>query len=354
MSIRDDLLNAGRRASEVLAEYGARDRIDSGYTRIDPELIAGVADVVVVYRKMQRLLGGFIREENANGILVNFDRPRGLVHMTCAHELGHFFLGHSSTADETVDYVQDADVIEQQANQFAYSLLSPSWLVAATMRQRGWSREHLRIPSIVYQLSLRLGTSFTAMVWSLVRLGHLARQDAERLVAIKPVSVKRDALSGKLPKDAAKDVWILNKADKDRILEPGTQDEFVVDLPNHAGSGHLWSIDQLRSAGFTIKPVLKDGREPAPQSPKKVTVGGGAATMRYSLVLPVESTQTAQENANSVGPLHRVVEMLEAPPWQSGTLPNDRFGFTAEFDVMKDGLSQTERDRRLSFSRGSR
>lgn len=354
MSIRDDLLNAGRRASEVLAEYGARDRIGSGYTRIDPELIAGVADVVVVYRKMQRLLGGFIREGNSSGILVNFDRPRGLVHMTCAHELGHFFLGHSSTADETVDYVQNAAVIEQQANQFAYSLLSPSWLVAATMRQRGWSREQLRIPSIVYQLSLRLGTSFTAMVWSLVRLGHLSQQDAEKIVAVKPVSLKSDALSGKLPKDAAKDVWILNMADKDRILEPGSQDEFVVDLPNHAGSGHLWSIDQLRSAGFSIKPVLKDGRAPAPQSSQKVNVGGGSPTMRYNLLLPTESTPTTQENANSVGSLNRAIEMLEAPPWQSDAVPSDRFGFTAEFDVMKDGLSQTERDRRLSLSRGSR
>ena len=87
--------------------------------------------------------------------------------MTCAHELGHFALGHESTSDTTVDLGQEAELVEQTANQFAYALLAPAWLVAATMRQKRWGRNNLRNPAIVYQLSLRLGMSYKR-AWLLV------------------------------------------------------------------------------------------------------------------------------------------------------------------------------------------
>ncbi|KCV36894.1 toxin-antitoxin system, toxin component domain protein, partial [Bordetella bronchiseptica 00-P-2796] len=51
-----------------------------------------------------------------------------------------------------------------------------------------------------------------------------------------------DDVSSKVPGD----VWILNKADKDRIIEPASNDRFVLDLPNHAAAGHLWTVDELR------------------------------------------------------------------------------------------------------------
>ena len=128
MSERDDLLSAARRASEILDEFEVKKRIAAGYTRVDAELIAGASDVVVLYRKLELLLGGFLREDGTPGIIVNWDRPRGLVHMTCAHELGHFVLGHESTSDTTVDVGQEAELVEQTANQFAYALLAPAWL----------------------------------------------------------------------------------------------------------------------------------------------------------------------------------------------------------------------------------
>ena len=219
---RDELLEAARRAAKVLGEFSVRDRIKEGYTRVDPTQLASEADVTVMFRPLDKLLGGFLREDGEAGILVNVLRPRGLVHMTCAHELGHYFLGHESTTDETVDIGMSAHLIEQQANQFAYSLLAPQWLVVTIMNLKRWSKSHLENPFIVYQLSLRLGMSFEAMTWSLVRLRFISQISASRTLAQKPKAMKLDALniqdaSVKVPGD----VWVLDKSDKDRIIEPG-------------------------------------------------------------------------------------------------------------------------------------
>lgn len=350
MTRRDELLTAARRAYEVISDFEVKKRIEAGYTRVDPELIAELADVVVLYRSMDRLLGGFLREQDSAGIIVNFARPRGLVHMTCAHELGHYFLGHDSTADDTVEHGNRARLVEQQANHFAYSLLAPQWLVASTMRQKGWNRADLRNPAVVYQLSLRLGTSYSAMVWSLVRIAFLSDPDAGKVASAEPKTLKRKALGGEAPQQPTKDVWVLDASDRDRILEPGDGDEFVVDLPNHAGAGHLWSIDELRSEGFALKPFVRDGRTSGQAAATRIIVGRGPKTLRYTLT--ASRAAESPEEEVSLGTKRHLIAMRETTPWEPGATPHDEFSFGAEFELIKDGLSRSERDRRLLGARG--
>jgi Zn-dependent peptidase ImmA (M78 family) len=354
MSNRDALLSAVRRASEVLDEFEAKKRIAAGYTRIDAELIASASDVVVLYRKFENLLGGFLREEGTPGIIVNWDRPRGLVHMTCAHELGHFALDHASTSDLTVDVGQDAALIEQQANKFAYALLAPAWLVAKTMRVKRWGRDDLRKPAIVYQLSLRLGMSYKAMVWSLVGLAHLALADALRIVDTKPISIKRDALSGNAPNKSKKDVWVLGPSDRDRILEPSFDDQFVFELPNHAGSGHLWTIDEVQSEGFTLEPYTRDARLEAAAVKQPILVGGDGKPMRYEMTLPpaLDFGGLGDEESEAEPQLKRhLIAMQEVIPWRKELEVSDSFTLGAEFEELKSGFPKFERTRRLAESR---
>lgn len=358
MNEREALLSAARRASEILDEFEAKKRVSEGYTRVDAELIASASDVVVLYRKLDLLLGGFLREDGAPGIIVNWDRPRGLVHMTCAHELGHFALGHESTSDVTVDVGRNAAIVEQQANQFAYALLAPAWLVAATMRQKSWSRSHLRRPAIVYQLSLRLGISYKAMVWSLVRLGHLAIADANQIVNTQPISLKREALDGRSPNESKKDVWLLNSSDRDRILEPAMGDQFIFELPNHAGSGHLWSIDEVQSEGFTLQPFVRDARQEGKTPNRPVVVGGDGSPMRYELMAEAASVEsTAEDNEETRSELvskRHSLAVRESTPWRSASNTTDAFSLAAEFKVLKTGFPQPERERRLAESRSDR
>jgi Zn-dependent peptidase ImmA (M78 family) len=354
MSNRTALLSAARRASEILNEFEAKKRIADGYTRIDAELIANSSNVVVLYRKLEQLLGGFLREEGSPGIIVNWDRPRGLVHMTCAHELGHFALDHSSTSDVTVDIDNKAALIEQQANKFAYALLAPSWLVAMTMRQKKWSRENLRHPSIVYQLSLRLGMSYKAMVWSLVGLGHLSALDAGRICDITPISIKRNALAGNTPDQSKKDVWILGPSDRDRILEASIGDQFILELPNHAGSGHLWTIDQVQSEGFTIEPFYREASKKPAEKNSPIVIGGDGTPIRYEMRVPLDKlNKPSEDQLNEVRLMHlrHRITLQENAPWKSQPEAIDHFALNAEFEELKDGLSQYERTRRLIESR---
>lgn len=347
---RDELLEAARRAAEVLDTFSVRDRIKDGYTRVDPTQLASEADVTVMFRPLDKLLGGFIREDSEAGILVNVLRPRGLVHMTCAHELGHYFLGHQSTTDETVDIGVNAQLIERQANQFAYSLLAPKWLVVAIMRLKGWSRTHLEDASVVYQLSLRLGVSFEAMTWSLVRLQLISPPSAQRTLGQKPKALKLDALNIQGPSTKLTgDVWVLDKSDKDRIIEPASTDRFVVDLPNHAAAGHLWTVDELRCEGFTLEPFVQDARTVPKRGGNPIVVGGrGSATMRYELAPVGDLAEALAEKANR----RTEISVHETAPWSNGLDSHDSLAFRAEFDDLSDGLSRPERERRLADVRG--
>ncbi|OUL72161.1 ImmA/IrrE family metallo-endopeptidase [Paraburkholderia hospita] len=348
---RDDFLQAARRASEVLSDFSVRDRIADGYTRVDPTRLAREADVTLMFRPLERLLGGFLREGDQAGILVNSERPRGLVHMTCAHELGHFFLDHGSNTDETVDIGKDASIVEQQANQFAYSLLAPQWLIATIMRMKRWSKSHLADPSIIYQLSLRLGTSYSAMAWSLVRLGLLSEAQAMGAVGKSPKSLKLAAL---YEKDASTkvdgDVWILDSSDKDRIIEPSTKDRFVLDLPNHAAAGHLWTIDELTCEGFTLEPFTVDARTVSKPPRDSVVVGGKGAdrTLRYSLTPVADFAHVLSSEPN----MRELVSVQETAPWAAAEPGHDGFSFSTEFGDIERGLSKHERARRLENVRG--
>ncbi len=346
----DALMEAARRATEVLEEFEAKKRIEEGYTRIDAEQIASASDVVVMYRKLERLLGGFLREDGAPGIIINWDRPRGLVHMTCAHELGHFALGHESTSDTTVDVSKNAALVERTANQFAYALLAPSWLVAQTMRRQRWGRNSLRNPSVVYQMSLRLGMSYKAMVWSLNRLGLLTVSEALRIVEVQPITLKRDILSGATLNDSRSDVWILTDADRDRVLEPGLGDQLVFDLPNHVGSGHLWSVDDIKSEGFSLKPFVRDARCVRPGRDVEITVGGDGSVLRYELMAPLDC-RSPGEAVPVLGSRKRSISLSERAPWHSGQAAIHQFNLFAEFERLEDGLPQPERDRRLARMR---
>lgn len=353
MTRRNYLLTAAKRASEVIHDFAVKQRIAEGYTRIDPAVIASEADVTVMYRPFDQLLGGFLREGGASGIIVNVARPRGLVHMTCAHELGHYFLGHESTTDKTVDHGAVALLVEQQANYFAYSLLAPQWLVVATMKRKGWKRTDLPDPSVVYQLSLRLGTSFTATVWSLVRLGFLSNDTAEHLAKHTPKHIKQEPLGGLDLVDPNADVWVLDASDRDQVLEPGCGDQFVVDLPNHAGAGYLWSIDELRSEGFVLKPFVRDARTISQPRHEDVLVGGSVATTRYALHSPesLRAGDQASDGNVPVCPKRHVISVCETTPWSLMRESNDTFSLGAEFDVIKDGFSQPERERRIAAAR---
>jgi Zn-dependent peptidase ImmA (M78 family) len=336
MGLREQLLEASKKASEVHAGAQTRRRIEQdGYCRIDPISLAEQAGVAVMVRELDQLLGAFIREEQP-GILLNSERPIGMVHMTCAHELGHFYLGHLTTADEDISYGDKSDPREQEANAFATSLLSPRWLVLHALSAKGWRSSDLTNPIVVYQLSLRLGVSFTAMVWTLARYNFLTRGAANAMAKLSPKSVKERLLPQGAATTTNTDVWLLDQRDKNWIIEPRVQDQFVVRLPSHATAGFLWSSQEVAREGFALRPVLVDAR--TVNRPEGPTLVGGSEEDVYVLDASDVKVDGQHRKQN--------VHLVETRPWDSAAgATGEEVTLPLQFELLRHGLSDGTRDR---------
>lgn len=330
--------NAVSRATEIYHDSGAKARVEQdGYTRVDPFLIAGREGIPVLLRPLEKLLGAFIRE-GVSGILVNSERSAGLIHLTCAHELGHYFMGHDTTGDETMDFGREAAYIEQEADWFAYHLLASRGLLANIMRRKHWNIQSLKSPPALYQLSLRLGISYAATVWSLVRQKLLSSSQVKNLLKVQPIEIKR-ALLGEHKFDSRKDVWLLDESDRASVLEPRADDLVLVRLKSNAASGYLWSLDELASEGFQIRPI--------PRSPEQIPdpeklVFGGVATAEFLLTLD-EAVKS-----RSCDPL--MLTMEEQRPWLKGADANARFETRTKFEQIGPGLTRAAKQQLLRES----
>lgn len=326
MAVRDIAMTTAKVAAEVFASSRAMERIEQdGYTRIDPFRIAAGEGVSVLLRPMEKLLGAFMREDTP-GILVNSARPAGLIHMTCAHELGHYFMGHQSALDETIDYGGQAEVMEQEAETFGYHLLVPRPLLGIICKRKGWNKTSLTNPHVLYQMSLRLGVSYTAAAWSLLRHKVLTYDVVQELLKVQPARIKQSLLHGRLP-DATKDVWLFDENDQSSILEPRPDDHLVIRLKSHASAGYLWeadSVEQVAEQGFTLAPL------PAVDTvnPRDV-VFGADSTLDY--VLSAKHVDVERPHP---------VALSEVRPWMGKQAGDASFSSKTHFEPIAEGLSR--------------
>ncbi|WP_155027746.1 ImmA/IrrE family metallo-endopeptidase [Burkholderia pseudomallei] len=337
MIARGVALKVARLAADVLANPRTRARLADGYTRVDPVAIAEEQGIDVMVRPLDKLLGAFLREDSV-GILLNQLRPAGMFHMTCAHELGHYFLGHGSNTDDQLDYRSGASEVELEADQFAYSLMAPLSLVVKVLKAQQWNWVSVRDPATLYQLSLRLGLSYSATVWSLFRLGKLDAGTAKSLARIAPASLKRSLAPPGTTFEATQDVWRIGPHDKDSILEPRPGDHIVMELPSHTAGGYLWSVTDAQSAGYTLKPLLIDSRTlPATDGRQDVPVGN-SAPINYSLEFPQDAATVPV-----------TVEFDEVQPWsgarRQSAAGSAAFSLRTQLEAVEMGLSASSRQR---------
>ncbi|MGD0958777.1 MAG: ImmA/IrrE family metallo-endopeptidase [Methylomonas sp.] len=345
MTAKSSILNAAHRANEVNIQFKIKDRIDSGYTRIDPSRIAEETGITVMFQPLDKLLGAFLREENRLGILINLARPAGLIHMTCAHELGHFFLNHPTTADTKIADVHQSELIERQADQFAYSLLAPNWLITLIARIKNWGRIELQKPEIIYQLSLRLGISFSATIFSLVRHNHISNAIGNNISGIAPAKLKKQLLGNFKIKNPNSDVWLLDKADSQLIIEPRVDDVFVLELQSHFSSGYIWELDEVIKEGYRLEPILLNAEEITPSASLIKTVAVGQSSKHRCIVFPnyFDEEQTI-ESTNSIS-------LTESQPWTNTNLDNPTYSFSPEYEILRVGLSSIAKKRIVTESR---
>lgn len=330
---RNIALKTVQAANDVLETSGAMERIkEDGYTRVDPFKIAAKEDVSVLLKPLDQLYGAFVRDKRS-GILVNSARSAGLIHMTCAHELGHYFMGHDSAVDETLDYPGNADPREQEAETFGYHLLVPRPLLSIICKRKGWNRDSLSNPVIIYQLSLRLGISYSATAWSLFRHSLVRYEDVQKLRKTQPASIKKELLRGRLP-DATKEVWLLDESDQSSVLEPRADDHLLVRLKSHASAGYLWLADsreEVAAEGFSLAPITVSASDLSTLS------FGADATMDYVLSNGDKESDTPQP-----------VQLSEIRPWEGKKEGDASYRSNAHFEEIQEGLT---REARLALMR---
>jgi len=178
---------------------------------------------------------------------------------TAAHELGHFSLRHQPSLDDEsilrrtpMTTLPTGDFQEEEADAFAVMFMMPRWLISWHANRQGWTVNDFRRPHIVYQLALRIGASYEATCWMLVRHRLIQQPLARELLQTQPRAMKATLLETYRPQDYRGDVWLLTERDARTRIDGSRNDFFVLRLEEQSGGGYLWDIEQLKESGFVI------------------------------------------------------------------------------------------------------
>lgn len=322
--------NGTMAAARLHVEAGTKEMMESHGGSVDVFTAALDLQLPLLLRPLDGLLGAYIPDP-IPGVLVTTERPLSIQRFTAAHELGHFRLNHRPSFDDekilrrmtmtALPTAQDPDFQEVEADAFAVAFMMPRWLIEWHCRRQGWLAKDLFRPHIVYQLSLRMGSSYEALTWTLERYRFIAPATGKALRNVQPRQLKVELLQEHRPTDYRGDVWLLTERDADTRIDGCRNDHFVLRLNEHAGGGYLWNIDQLCQSGFVI---IRDGRE----SDDPEGIGG-----------PVVRHVTACLETGQRGE----VSLNESRPWQLQAPINQvklHFDFTGPEEK---GLSRAER-----------
>jgi len=199
------------------------------------------ADLWLLFKPLEKLLGAYVRTDGGGGVLVNSQRPRGMQRLTAAHEYGHHVLGHDRSTDHEWE-VQNPSAVqdprEAAAQSFAMDFLMPPQLVNTLWIDLG-------VPSRpeayhAYLLSLYLGTSYQATVHQLLAMERITQELRGRLLKVQPKQIKQQIGGGMGPRTALADIWPVDSSHHGRELTIATDDEVRICLAETPSTGYLW------------------------------------------------------------------------------------------------------------------
>lgn len=265
MNRREAILAGISRAAELHEELGLRKQLRDGNRPVDVISALHLVGLVILFRPLKGLLGAYIPDTPVSGVLITTDRSLHIQRLTAAHELGHHLLNHTAPSlDKEQDIgfvgrgsVEGHDLQEVEADAFAIEFMLPRWLIVSHAKKRSWGKSELRRPEIVYQLSLRLGASYSATCWALFNSGILSRRSLDYLMNTSPKSSKQKAAPDINPENWRMDVWELSEHDAGSQLIGSSDDYLVLALQEHVAAGYAWDTTDMHAVGLR---VCKDER----------------------------------------------------------------------------------------------
>jgi Zn-dependent peptidase ImmA (M78 family) len=259
MTTREAILSGTNEAGRLHLHLGSESDLSRTRGSIDVFGALLKSDAALIFRPLDGLLGACLSEPS-RGVIISTQRPLSVQRFTGAHELGHVVMHHPLSADgDEILGSQSAqkNTIEVQANAFASAFLFPYWLLVIHAQAQGWDRESVKDPTVVYQLSLRLGASYEATAIALKTHKLISDNTLAQLRAVQPKSIKQKLLPGYEPTNWFRDVWVLTEKDENGVLEGQPDDLFLFRLNEKSGAGYLWDVETLEKQGFAI---IRDNR----------------------------------------------------------------------------------------------
>lgn len=201
----------------------------------------------IMFQPLDALYGVCLyREKHPEGILINVKHPHSLQRFTAAHEFGHIALRHGPTIDgeeQIFPTHPSSSLQEVEAQTFAAHFLMPIQLVNRTLKHLGLPlKPHTMSEHDVYQLSLRLGASYLAVVNHLVSLKKLDQNVARELRKKQPKQMKSLLRHTITPGNERSDVWRFDERDYDMAFTLGLNDEVHVYLPEQQYTDNIQVI----------------------------------------------------------------------------------------------------------------
>ena len=305
---REAILTGVKAAHTLHRDLGVRATLERQMGgRIDVFGAITKLGATLMFQPLDKLLGAYVPGTEP-GVLITTKRNLPVQRFTAAHELGHLYMGHRPSLDDygvlrraPFSAANQFEGQEQEANAFASMFLAPSWLLALVAQSQGWTPADLARPEIAYQVSLRLGTSYTATCHVLARQKTITPSQRKHLLSIQPKKIKAALLDGYEPSDWRADVWLLTSRDEGKRIEGSRHDLFVVRLKENSSAGYLWNFDELKAAGFA---VITDNH----RAPDAGRVGG---------------IITRQITAQSQGRISGDITFRECRPWVPQNVLNE-------------------------------
>ena len=212
-------------------------------------------NIWLMFQPMDKLFGIYCRVKGAAGIVVNVKVQPSMQRFTAAHELGHHVFGHEPNVDHEMEIQRFANqgTQELEAQFFAAEFLMPIAAVSKVVAEMGVDRTSLT-PQDAYQISLRLGTSYLAMVNRLQTLEWISLGRANDFRDARPQDIKR-SIGDEVLVASRSDVWLITRQSSNICAQVGDYVRLV--LPETPSSGYRWKFNaptslELQSDKFCL------------------------------------------------------------------------------------------------------
>jgi Zn-dependent peptidase ImmA (M78 family) len=333
-AFRDAVLEGTLEAAQLHDLLGSEGSLTQAPGNVDIFKIIEDRNIFLFFKKLDGLLGAYLPLEADPGILITTQRSLAIQRFTAAHELGHAVLRHGLGIDDdrmlnrTPFGKKRYDAKEMGADTFAAMFLMPEWLINAFALQHKWNYQSIRQPETIYQMSLRLGVSYEALIRTLVRYNLLNSVESTQLLKIPIKKIKQSIIGPGcqfLIHDWHCNVWLLTEHDEHTKIVGEPEDVFVVRLREQSTAGYLWNMDQVRDAGFNVVSDTREVKEPS--------VFGGE-------VLRVLTAQSASAHAGAIS-------IPQARPWDLSDTAGS-FEFAFDLNGREVGLTRIYREKQLA------